>query len=114
LNCIVSPKAGLFRIAKRLYNLKTMAHDPEIMKLIDENRSLFWWIKPEKRKDISINALVEAILNYGDEKSVKRLFDLMGTKTVADIFHRQVSGTRTNYHRRTKHFFQMYFKRHAQ
>ena len=91
-----------------------MAHNSEIKKFILENSSLFWWIKPEEKMNISINALVEAVLNYGNEKSVKKLFDLVGIKTVADIFYRQISGKRSNYHKRTKYFFQIYFNRHAQ
>ena len=91
-----------------------MAQNSEIEEFIRENSSLFWWIKPEAKMNISINALVEAVLNYGNEKSVKRLFDLVGIKTTADIFYRQISGKRSNYHRRTKNFFQKYFERHAQ
>ena len=91
-----------------------MEHNFEINKFIQENSSLFWWIKTEEKINISINALVEAVLNYGNEKSVKRLFDLVGIEKVADIFYRQISGKRSNYHKRTKHFFKIYFKRHAQ
>jgi len=47
-----------------------MKRNPEINKFIMENSSLFWWIKPEEKLKISINALVEAVLNYGNEKSV--------------------------------------------
>ena len=89
-------------------------HTSEIKKFIRENSSLLWWVKPEEKMNISINALVEAVLNYGNEKSVKRLFDLVGIKIVADIFYQQISGKRSNYHQRTKHFFQIYFNRHAQ
>lgn len=91
-----------------------MEHNSEIDKFIQENSSLFWWIKPEEKMNISINALVEAVLNYGNEKSVKRLFDLVEIKKVAEIFYQQISGRRSNYHQRTKHFFQIYFKKHAQ
>lgn len=91
-----------------------MEHSSEIDKFIQENSSLFWWIKPEEKMNISINALVEAVLNYGNEKSVKRLFDLVEIKKVAEIFYQQISGRRSNYHQRTKHFFQIYFKKHAQ
>lgn len=91
-----------------------MERNPEINKFIMENNSLFWWIKPEEKKNISLDALVEAVLNYGNEKSVKKLFDLVGIKTTSDIFYRQISGKRSNYHKRAKHFFQIYFKRHAQ
>lgn len=88
-------------------------HNSEIQEFIEENSSLFWWMKPEDRRNVSINALVEAVLNFGDEKSVKRLFDIIGIKKVADIFYQQISGVRTNYHRRTRHFFQIYFQKHA-
>jgi hypothetical protein len=90
-----------------------MVHNPEIEQFILENSSLFWWIKTEKKKDISVDALVEAVLNYGDEKDVIRLFELIGTKEVADIFHRQISRARANYHQRTINFFKLYFKKHV-
>jgi hypothetical protein len=86
----------------------------DIKQFIRENESLFWGVKPEERENISLNVLVETILNYGNEKRVKTLFDIIGVKTVADIFFRQISGKRSNYRQRTKHFFQLYFKRHAQ
>ncbi len=78
-----------------------------------ENSSLFWSIKPEEKINISINVLVETILSYGNEKSVKKLFDIVGIKKVAAIFEEQISGKRSNYQQRTKHFFQLYFRRHA-
>jgi hypothetical protein len=76
----------------------------EIKQFIRENEALFWGVKPDERENISLNVLVETILNYGNEKRVKTLFDLIGVKTVADIFFRQISGKRSNYHQRTKHF----------
>jgi len=91
-----------------------MTHHSEIEAFIRENRSLFWWVKPEEIVNISTPALVEAVLNYGNEESVKRLFDLIGIKAVAEIFYRQISGKRSNYHQRTRNFFELYFKRHAQ
>jgi len=69
-----------------------------------ENSSLFWWIKPEDKLNISLDAVVEAVLNYGNEKSVKKLFDLIEINKVADIFYRQISGKRSNYNKRTKIF----------
>ena len=91
-----------------------MAHNPEIRKFIQENSSLFWWVKPDEKTNLSIDAIVEAVLNHGDEKSVKRLFNLIGIEKVAEIFIQQISRPRSNYHRRTKHFFKVYFQRHAQ
>ena len=86
----------------------------DIKQFIQENEVLFWGVKPEEKENISLNVLVETILNYGNEKSVRTLFDLIGVKTVSEIFFRQISGKRSNYHKRTKHFFQLYFRRNAQ
>lgn len=88
-------------------------HNQEIIDFIKENSSLFWYTSEEDKENISIEFLIETILNYGDEKSVKKLFDLVGIKKVAEIFHRQTSRKRVNYHERTVHFFNLYFKRHA-
>ena len=88
-------------------------NSPEIKAFIRENSGLFWWMPADKIEDISLSSLVEAILNYGDEPEIKKLFDLVGIETVADLFYRQTAGPRTNYKPRTKHFFTLYFKRHA-
>jgi len=87
---------------------------PELKQFIRKNSNLFWYIPDEKKEDISLNLLVETILNYGDEKSIKKLFDLLGIHKVAEIFYMQTSRKRVNYHKRVVHFFNLYFKRHAQ
>lgn len=91
-----------------------MSHNsPEIKEFIQDHSSLFWYIKPESKQNISNEFLVETILNYGNEDSVKRLFELLGLDTVSEIFYKQTSGKRTNYFPRTAHFFNLYFKRHV-
>jgi len=94
--------------------MKSTTNTPGIKTFIKENSSLFWYIKEEEKQNISIEFLIETILNFGDEKSVKKLFDLVGINKVAEIFYKQTSGKRVNYHKRTVHFFNLYFKRHAQ
>lgn len=89
-------------------------NSPEIKAFIRENSHLFWWIKPEEKEHIDASFLVEAVLNYGNEQSVKRLFELFGVHRVAEIFFRQISRARVNYHPRTIHYFTLYFQRHAQ
>ena len=32
--------------------------------LINENSHLFWWVPEDKKKNLSLDSLVEAILNY--------------------------------------------------
>jgi len=88
-------------------------NNPEIKQFIKENSSLFWWIKEDAKENISINLLVEIILNYGDLESVKKLFSLIGIKKVAELFYQGTKRKRVNYHPRTVHFFNLYFKRNA-
>ena len=86
-------------------------NSPEIKKFIRENSHLFWWIKEESKENISLNLLVESILNYGNEKGVKRLFDLVGIKKVAEIFYEATNRKRVNYYPDVVNFFNLYFKR---
>ena len=86
----------------------------EIKQFIHDKSYLFWYIKDEAKENISIDFLVETMLNYGDEKDVKRLFDIIGIDSVAEIFYKQISGKRNNYRPRTIHYFPLYFNRHAQ
>jgi ABC-type nitrate/sulfonate/bicarbonate transport system ATPase subunit len=92
---------------------QTQVNDAEIKEFIRENSSLFWYIKEDAKENISMDLLVETILNYGNEKSVKKLFQLVGIKKAAEIFYKQISGKRINYPPRTVHFFNLYFKKNA-
>jgi hypothetical protein len=60
----------------------------DIKQFIRESEALFWGVRPEEKENISMNVLVETILNYGNEERVKTLFDLLGVKTVSEIFFR--------------------------
>lgn len=94
--------------------MKKETNTPEIKRFISENSSLFWYVRESEKENISLPFLVETILNYGDIKSVKKLFDLLDIDTVADIFYQQISGRRTNYFPQVAYFFYEYFKRHLQ
>ena len=86
------------------------------MNLEPDIKSLFWWV-PEDQKDmLSLEAVVEAVLNYGNEKTVAHLIDRVGIDRVAGIFYGQTSRARrrVNYHPRTVNFFNLYFQRNAQ
>ena len=89
-------------------------HNKELRKLIKQNRSLFWYVPENEKINISLEFLIETILNYGDEESVKLLFDLVGINKVADVFYKHISGSRINYFPQVVNFFSLYFQRHAQ
>ena len=88
-------------------------NSPEVKAFIRENSVLFWYIPEDKKEDISEEVLVEFILNYGDEKSVKKLFELLGIKRIAQIFYEQTNRTRVNYFPQVVNYFKLYFDKYA-
>ena len=89
-------------------------HNQEIKEFIKNHSKLFWYTPEEKKEDISLELLLETILNYGDQESVKKLLELMGIDKASEIFNIQISNERDNYFAPVKNFFQLYFNRHAQ
>ncbi len=85
--------------------------DKRLKRFILKNRHLFWWVK--EKENISEEALVEAVLNYGTRRSIKELFKLLGDERAAEIFYSQISRRRKNYNSRTINFFKLYFEKHA-
>jgi|TARA_Y100000310_G_scaffold197297_1_gene197378 putative transcriptional regulator len=86
----------------------------ELMKKYILDHRLFWhWVPVDDLPGLSISSVVEATLNQGREEDVKWLFDTISTEKVADIFRRQITGTRHGYTDMTKNYFEAYFKRHA-
>ena len=91
-----------------------MENSKELKEFIRENADLFWYIKDEAKERLSHEVVVEFILNFGDEKMCKRLFEILGTKHVADVFYQQTApGRRINYFPEVVNFFNLYFKRNA-
>jgi len=78
---------------------------------IKKRRYLVWYT--EDFKNLSKEAIVEAVLNYGDWDDVKKLFSILGIRRVARIFEKQVKQRRCNYHERAKNYFSLYFKKYA-
>lgn len=78
---------------------------------IKKRRYLVWYVKdPEK---LSQEAIVEAVLNYGDWEDVKKLFSILGIKKVAKIFFKQTRRKRINYDPKIMNYFNLYFKKYA-
>lgn len=81
--------------------------------LIRRYGNLFWYVPEEEKKHISLEALVEAILNYGDLDAVRQLISLAGIENVAEIFFKQNKNKRVNYFPQVSNFFTLYFKRNV-
>mgnify|MGYP003460279619 CR=1 FL=1 len=90
-----------------------MQSNSEIIQFIRENSSLFWYIPEKDKEKISHEVLIEFILNYGNEKSVKKLFELLGIDYVAGIFNKLTEKKRVNLFPQVIHYFNLYFKRYA-
>lgn len=92
-------------------------HDLQLVKYVQNHKYFWWWVPENKLPFLSFNSIVEASLNYGDVADIRDLFRLIGVEQVAEIFYQatlQIDGKkRINYHQRTLHFFDLYFKRHV-
>jgi len=82
-----------------------------LQSFIKKRPYLVWYVQhPEK---LSIEAVVEAVLNNGDWNDVQKLFKITGIKKSAQIFRGQTRGGRQNYNPKIAHYFNLYFKRYA-
>lgn len=83
----------------------------DIHDFIAERKHLVWYVKDPRALDN--DAIVEAVLNYGNWNDVQELIRILGIKTVAEIFKRGVGKVRSNYHKKTAHYFRLYFQKYA-
>jgi len=92
-------------------------NSPEIKDFIRQNSHLFWFMPEDRKEEVSIDFLVETVLNYGSKDAVLKLFDLIGLNKVAEIFNRSTALStrkRGNYHEITINYFSLLFKKYAQ
>ena len=80
---------------------------------ISKRKHLIWYVKDYHA--LNEEAIVEATLNYGNWNDVQEMIRIIGIERVALIFRKQmVTGRqRGNYHKKTRHYFSLYFGRHA-
>lgn len=72
---------------------------------------LVWYTKNYDK--LSEDAIVEAVLNYGDWKDVQEVINILGIKETAAIFKRKSKSKRSNYRPEIKNYFTLYFKQYA-
>lgn len=91
-------------------------NSPEIKAFIREHSSLFWYTPEDRKEDISLEFLVETILNYGDLTALKQLFDLIGIDKAAEVFFHSINLSdrrKGNFHELTVNYFSLLFERYA-
>ncbi|MDP1622237.1 MAG: hypothetical protein Q8M08_07845 [Bacteroidales bacterium] len=88
-------------------------NSPEIKAFIRENKNLFWYTPEDKKEDISLEFLVETILNYGDLKNIKTLISILGMEEISRIFFGADGRKRLNYYPEIHNYFSIFFSRYA-
>ena len=83
----------------------------EIHDFIAQRTHLVWYVKDPRALDN--DAIVEAVLNYGDWRDVQEMIRILGISEVARIFFTHMQQPRCNYHVKTKHYFTLYFNKYA-
>jgi hypothetical protein len=61
---------------------------------------------------LSEEAIVEAVLNYGDFDDVNEMIKILGMNSVARIFRKDCWKYRCNYRPEVKNYFTLYFDKH--
>jgi hypothetical protein len=82
--------------------------------LIKRKPYLVWYVK--NLENLSEASIVENILNYGDWDDVRDMIKIVGMGKTARIFReRSIPDKfgRQNYRPEIKHYFQLYFDKHA-
>lgn len=83
----------------------------ELKKFMKDRPHLIWYVK--NRENLSVESIVEHTLNYGDWGDVQELISILGINEIAKIFREQTNRPRINYHPKTRHYFNLYFKKYA-
>ena len=80
---------------------------------ISARKHLIWYVRD--LRGLGEESVVEHTLNYGNWDDVQELIRILGMEEVARIFRKQMRTGRQkgNYHPKTRHFFSLYFARHA-
>ncbi len=97
--------------------MENTTYSTELIEYIQNHKYFWWWVPEKSLANLSFSSIVEGSLSYGDVADIKELFQLIGIEKVAEIFYQATQQTdkkkRINYHQRTLHFFDLYFKRHV-
>ena len=62
---------------------------------------------------LNSEAIVEAVLNYGNWEDFKKMIKILGLKKTAKIFREKSGQKRCNYRPEVKNYFTLYFNRYA-
>jgi len=78
---------------------------------IAARKPLVWYVKDPRA--LNEEAIVEAVLNYGNWRDVQEMIRILGIDTIAAIFRTQARRSRKNYRPEILHYFSLYFDKYA-
>ncbi|MBU3660735.1 MAG: hypothetical protein FGM14_12730 [Flavobacteriales bacterium] len=98
-----------------------MENQAAIKDFLEKYKDLFWHIPKNKVKDVSLDVLVEYVINYGDYSCVKEMLEVVGIEKAAEIFYKNNKVSfdnpnkvvRNNYNDLNRNLFKLYFDKHA-
>ncbi len=85
-----------------------LALEDAVRNLALKRKELFWDV--DSIGNLSEQAVVERIFNYGGWEDVQELISILGREKVAEIFFDRIGRRRNNFSPRIKRFFELYFK----
>lgn len=83
----------------------------ELYNFIKKRKHLIWYVKDYRALDEA--SIVEHVLNYGDWDDFQELSRIMGVERISQIFRTYAFRPRTNYFPEVRHYFNLYFDKHA-
>lgn len=89
-------------------------HNQELKEFIKDHSKLFWYTPEEKKEEISLELLLETILNYGSLKDSLQLIKMIGTEESLRILTMAEGRKKMNYYPEIFNFFTLYLSRNAQ
>ena len=87
-----------------------------IQEFIKKRPHLIWYVAKDKLGGLGEESIVEHVLNYGNWRDVQEVIKILGLRRTAEIFRRKSAPDkfgRQNYRPEIKHYFELYFNKHA-
>ena len=86
----------------------------KIRTFIEKRPHLVWYT--QNYENLSLESIVEAVLNYGNWDDFQALIKILGIREVAKIFRKKSKPSkigRQNYHPKIINYFNLYFNKYA-
>lgn len=83
----------------------------KIHDFIKKRPYLIWYVKDLDH--LSVESIVEHVLNYGDWDDVQEMIKILGIKKTAVVFRKESGRWRSNYRPEIANYFNLYFNKYA-